>query len=239
MGKQRVTDLEAFALRHVWRPYQSKMGYECTLQALPVSLEETAKLLATDDTGWASCVLDRIKAIGFAFPPYIKHPLVDVIVAAMATETVLAASPSPSMEMEVVQIDATDRDMIARGDRIGAKLVRQLLAHHDQAQSALAAMQMERDEARNLCDDTEAQVMDYAYRLEAAEAQVLRLTEENEALIEALARTAFDLESAKARIKALEEALRPFAAITEVPALGCVNKEMVIAARSSLKENAP
>lgn len=78
---QRVTDLDQFALQHIWRPYQSMMGrsHERRLERLPMSLEETAKLLVTDDSGWSKCVMDRIVAIGFTFPPYVMHPLVDVI----------------------------------------------------------------------------------------------------------------------------------------------------------------
>lgn len=85
MVSERITDLERFALEHVWRPYQNKMGYEKRLERLPVSLEETAKLLVTDETGWSKSVLDRIAAIGFRFPPYINHPLVDTIRAAQHT----------------------------------------------------------------------------------------------------------------------------------------------------------
>ncbi|RVL48443.1 hypothetical protein CN138_08920 [Sinorhizobium meliloti] len=76
---KRITDLEKFALEQVWRPYQNMKGYEKRLEALPMSLEETAKLLITDETGWAECVLDRIAAVGFTFPSYINHHLVDVI----------------------------------------------------------------------------------------------------------------------------------------------------------------
>lgn len=76
---KRVTDLEQFALEQVWRPYQSLMGHEDRLQALPMSLEDTAKLLVTDESGWAARVLGRIVAIGFTFPPYVMHPLVDVV----------------------------------------------------------------------------------------------------------------------------------------------------------------
>ena len=82
MPAERVTDLEAFALEQVWRPYQSRMGYERRLERLPMSLEETAKLLVTDETGWSEIVLNRIAAIGFSFPSYVQHSLVDVVMAA-------------------------------------------------------------------------------------------------------------------------------------------------------------
>lgn len=78
---KRITDLEKFALEQIWRPYQnhSSLGFERRLEALPMSLEETAKKLITDETGWAECVLDRVSAIGFTFPSYVCHSLVDVI----------------------------------------------------------------------------------------------------------------------------------------------------------------
>ncbi len=75
---KRVTDLEKFALEEVWRPYQNMMGYEKRLERLPVGLEETARLLRADTTGWSKRVIDRIKNIGVTFPDYIQHPLVDV-----------------------------------------------------------------------------------------------------------------------------------------------------------------
>ncbi len=75
---KRVTDLEKFALEEVWRPYQNMMGYEKRLERLPVGLEETARLLQADTTGWSKRVIDRIKNIGVTFPDYIQHPLVDL-----------------------------------------------------------------------------------------------------------------------------------------------------------------
>lgn len=80
---KRITDLEKFALEQIWRPYQNRDGFtfgqESRFESLPMSLEETAKLLITDDTGWSKCVLDRVCAIGFTFPSYINHHLVEVI----------------------------------------------------------------------------------------------------------------------------------------------------------------
>lgn len=80
---QRITDLEDFALTQIWRPYQSKMGYEVRLERLPMSIAKTAELLVTDKTGWSEAVLDRVCAVGFFFPEYVKHPLVDVVRTAM------------------------------------------------------------------------------------------------------------------------------------------------------------
>lgn len=74
----RVTDLEKFALEQVWRPYQNLIGYEQRLEKLPVSIDETARLLSLN-TRWSALVLGRLAAIGISIPYYIKHPLADVI----------------------------------------------------------------------------------------------------------------------------------------------------------------
>lgn len=95
--RRRVTDLEKFALEEVWRPYQSRMGYDDRLDRLPMTLEETAKLLVTDDTGWSKLVLDRIAAIGFSFPAYVQHHLVNVIETA---QHVRRSRPLPLQEPE-------------------------------------------------------------------------------------------------------------------------------------------
>ena len=78
---KRITDLEKFALEQIWRPYQNheSLRFERRLEVLPMSLEATAKKLVTDETGWSKLVLDRVCAIGFTFPSYIHHHLVDVI----------------------------------------------------------------------------------------------------------------------------------------------------------------
>ena len=88
MGK-RVTDLDKFALEEVWRPYQTRMGFDRRLEAIPMNLEKTARLLITDETGWSDLVLSRISACGFWFPDYINHPLADVVRAARATRSTL------------------------------------------------------------------------------------------------------------------------------------------------------
>jgi hypothetical protein len=84
MMPKRITDLEKFSLEHVWRPYQTLMGHERRLESPPVSLEETARLLSIDNY-WSQCVLDRIRGIGFTFPRYVHHPLVDVVKAAQSS----------------------------------------------------------------------------------------------------------------------------------------------------------
>lgn len=75
---ERITDLEKFCLEQIWRPYQSLAGYDRRLTSLPMSLVETAAKLR-EDSEWSRHVLDRLKAIGFTFPGYIHHPLVDVV----------------------------------------------------------------------------------------------------------------------------------------------------------------
>ncbi|MBU0801408.1 MAG: hypothetical protein KKA05_10475 [Alphaproteobacteria bacterium] len=88
----RITDLDKFALEHIWRPYQSMMGHERRLEKSPMSLDETAALLASDKTGWAICVLNRLHQIGVTFPPYVKHPLVGVVAARSQGETLVPDS---------------------------------------------------------------------------------------------------------------------------------------------------
>jgi len=75
---KRVTDLDDFSLTQVWRPYQSKWGYDERLNKPPHGLDKTA-LLLQQDSEWSRLVLDRIKAIGFSFPTYVNHPLVDLV----------------------------------------------------------------------------------------------------------------------------------------------------------------
>lgn len=75
---ERVTDLEKFCLEHIWRPYQNLAGYERRLTALPMSLEQTAEKLR-EDSEWSRLVFGRLNAIGFRFPSYIHHPLVDLV----------------------------------------------------------------------------------------------------------------------------------------------------------------
>lgn len=99
---KRITDLEKFALEQIWRPYQGTgdyVPYEPRLERLPMSLEETAKLLITDDTGWSKLVLDRVSAIGFTFPSYVQHELVNVVKAARHQRR-HGLSPTPSEDQK-------------------------------------------------------------------------------------------------------------------------------------------
>lgn len=88
----RVTDLEKFALEQIWRPYQSKAGYDHMkrLEKLPVSLLETAQALC-HDSEWSRAVIDRLSAIGVTFPSYISHPLATIV-----TWRISKASPLPT-----------------------------------------------------------------------------------------------------------------------------------------------
>lgn len=80
----RVTDLDEFSLEQIWRPYQGMLFDAPRLVSPPMSLEDTAEKLR-DDTEWSRCVLNRLRSIGVTFPPYIAHPLVDVVRAALAS----------------------------------------------------------------------------------------------------------------------------------------------------------
>jgi hypothetical protein len=80
---KRVTNLEDFCLTQIMRPYQSMIGYEVRLVSLPETLDEITDRLSVD-TEWSRCVMDRVNCIGFTFPDYIKHPLVDLVRASRA-----------------------------------------------------------------------------------------------------------------------------------------------------------
>lgn len=79
----RVTDLDQFCLSQIMRPYQTMLGYEARLDRLPETLEQITARLSID-CEWSRCVLERTSAIGFTFPSYVKHPLVDLVNAARA-----------------------------------------------------------------------------------------------------------------------------------------------------------
>lgn len=160
----------------------------------------------------------------------------------------LAASPSPSMEMEVVAwrvyhdwegapgeeyyIGHQDNGSLDRA--VAVRLSKENAERIVQAQSALTAMRAEVARLVKIAQSDEWGATYFALLAQqsAAEAQVLRLTEENEALIgvrnenaklkgqrdaalarikqmqDSNSRMAEEWSSLKARIKALEEALR-------------------------------
>jgi hypothetical protein len=80
MARAKVTDLERFCLEHVWRPYQTKFFPDLIqrLETSPFSITETAIKLS-EDTEWSRAVLSRIGLIGFHVPPYVVHPLAEII----------------------------------------------------------------------------------------------------------------------------------------------------------------
>ena len=81
MKKNRVTDLEEFALYHIIKPYQELGGFgtfEENIKTLPVPLECLCEML-NEENEWSKLTLDRISKIGFYFPSYIKHDLVRII----------------------------------------------------------------------------------------------------------------------------------------------------------------
>lgn len=102
--KNRVTDLDRFSLEQVWRPFQNMITHEQRLNAPPCSLDETA-LRLTEDTEWSRRVLCRIRAIGFAIPSYIHHPLADVVRAVCdEEESPIDRLLDRSFGSEVVQV---------------------------------------------------------------------------------------------------------------------------------------
>ena len=97
----KVTDLEKFVLEEIWRPYwpshpdaaprteptrwasAQTEGYETGLKRLGRkrhTINETLEhLQAHQGTDWHHMIIGRIYRIGFRFPNYIQHPLVDYI----------------------------------------------------------------------------------------------------------------------------------------------------------------
>jgi len=84
----RITDLEKFALEQIVRPYAPYLGYAWPdrVTSLPFSIDVVAEKLK-EDTQWTRSVLDRLRGIHrhrrITFPPYIQHPLVDVVRTAL------------------------------------------------------------------------------------------------------------------------------------------------------------
>jgi len=79
LKKNKVTDLEKFALEQVVRPYQNmKFDQDRPFVRLPCSLHKLAVMLDENDK-WAICVKDRIRRIGFWFPSYIDNFFVTII----------------------------------------------------------------------------------------------------------------------------------------------------------------
>jgi len=78
MKKTKITDLEKFTLEHIFRPYQTMIMDENRLEKLPMPLDEVA-LYADANPEWWDVVHDRIKRIGFYFPNYINHEIVDLV----------------------------------------------------------------------------------------------------------------------------------------------------------------
>ena len=76
---KKVTDLEKFVLDHIYRPFQSMLPdlINGKLDGNHNLNNSVSYLEAYPE--WRKCVLDRCFAIGFYFPDYIVHPLVEYI----------------------------------------------------------------------------------------------------------------------------------------------------------------
>lgn len=74
----RVTDLEKFALEHVYRPYQTMIGLDKRLERLNKDFNlENAVSHLKNNPNWAAHVLDRIKRGKVVFAEYLQgHELV-------------------------------------------------------------------------------------------------------------------------------------------------------------------
>jgi hypothetical protein len=73
MKPERITDLEKFLHEHIKQPYKNQ-GVETDGITLDNFYEYITKY-----PDWWALVANRIERIGFKFPDYIQHELVDVI----------------------------------------------------------------------------------------------------------------------------------------------------------------
>ena len=74
----KVTDLEAFCLSHIVRPYADKLGIIKRPEVLPFSLDEVVTRLSAGGD-WPDLVLGRLSELRFWFPSYVQHPIVDLV----------------------------------------------------------------------------------------------------------------------------------------------------------------
>jgi len=78
---QKITDLEEFAFNHIIKPYYFDLigkDKDQVSNKVIFSLLKIADMLS-QETEWSLEVKKRIKSIGFYFPLYIHHPLVDAL----------------------------------------------------------------------------------------------------------------------------------------------------------------
>jgi hypothetical protein len=74
----KITDLEAFALGQVLRPYAPILGYEQRLTRLPLPLDALPAFIEARPEWWER-VVHRLARCHFTIPDYVQHPLVDLL----------------------------------------------------------------------------------------------------------------------------------------------------------------
>lgn len=75
----KITDLEKFALEHIFRPYQNMTGFGYKrLKSLPMILD-AIPAFAKQHPEWWNNVICRLAKLELFFPYYINHRLVDFI----------------------------------------------------------------------------------------------------------------------------------------------------------------
>lgn len=81
MSRHKISDLEKFALEHVYRPYQDMIGIDERLERLNKDFNlENAVSHLKENPNWAMYVLDRIRRCKFTFAKYLRdHELVRLI----------------------------------------------------------------------------------------------------------------------------------------------------------------
>lgn len=77
--RQKITDLEKFALEEIFRPYQTMLDFgEKRLKKLPIPLDKIPNFISNHQEWW-KLVKARITPMDVYFPDYIHHELVDFI----------------------------------------------------------------------------------------------------------------------------------------------------------------
>lgn len=76
---KRITDLDAFCLSEIVRPYAPLLSITKRPETLTFALNDLVEMLEAGDE-WADLVLNRLSGLRFWFPHYVQHPIVTLIV---------------------------------------------------------------------------------------------------------------------------------------------------------------
>jgi hypothetical protein len=74
-----IYNLKRFVLEEIMRPYQTMIGFdEKRITESDFKLFDVIHLLE-EHKEWKGCVFDRLRAIQYCLPMYIKHPIVNYL----------------------------------------------------------------------------------------------------------------------------------------------------------------